>query len=140
MKTSNDAYRIKSTFTAVSDASGASKKNAKTIKVGETKKGIVLSEDKTSKNDWFKFTLKKSTKIDIDLKGNCSSGKLRFELTSNGIRGTVTDYISSSDYSRNIPLQTWTSKTIPKGTYYIRLYKDSKTTSGNYSVKVKVRK
>lgn len=43
-------------------------------------------------------------------------------------------------YSRNISLQTWTSKTIPKGTYYIRLYKDSKTTSGNYSVKVKVRK
>lgn len=140
VKASNDAFRIRSTFTAVADASGASKKNAKTIKVGETKKGIVLSEDKTSKNDWFKFTLSKATKIDIELKGNCSSGKIRFELTSTGLSGSITSYITTTDYSKTLEAQTWTTKTIPKGTYYIRLYKDSKETSGNYSVKVKVRK
>gem|GEM_PF-4079542 len=61
------------------------------------------------------------------------------ELTSANIGGSVDVNISGTDYKRTTSLETFTSATLPKGTYYIRVYKGDKKASGNYSIKVSKR-
>jgi hypothetical protein len=139
VKTSSGKYRIKSKVTGVTESSGAKKSQAKTLTIGKVRKGIVLSEDKTSKSDWYKFTLSKATKLDLTVAGNASSGRVRIELTSANIGGSVNVSINSVGYKTSTSLQTYTSSTLPKGTYYIRVYKEDKKVSGNYSIKVSKR-
>ncbi|WP_310602505.1 pre-peptidase C-terminal domain-containing protein [Anaerosporobacter sp.] len=135
-RTSSKGYRIKCKVTGVTESSGAKKTSAKTLTIGKAKKGVILSEDKTTTSDWYKFTLTKATKLNLVVMGNCSSGNLKVELTSASIGGSVKFTISSTDYEGSKSLETYTSKSLPKGTYYIRVYKDDKKASGNYSIKV----
>ncbi len=136
VKSNSDLIRVRSSATAVTDASGSSKSKAKALKIGSAKKGLLLPGDKTSKNDWFKFTLTKSTKLNLIVSGNVSSGKIRYELTSANIGGSITGYLYQTDDSDTTSLKTWTTESLPRGTYYIRVYKDDSKTSGNYSIKV----
>lgn len=68
---------------------------------------------------------------------------MKYELAGSAISGTVTgtlySYYGETD-RKEIPLQTWTTETIPKGTYYIKIEKENKTTNGNYSIKIVNRK
>lgn len=138
VKNSSGKYRIKSKVTAVTESSGTKKSNAKTLTIGKERKGILLSEDKTSSSDWYKFTLSKATKLNLIVAGNSSAG-IKVELTSSSIGGSVNVNINGTDFKRTTSLETYTSATLPKGTYYIRVYKTDKKASGNYSIKVSKR-
>lgn len=133
---SSNVFAIRSTSYSVKDASGSSKSKAAALKIGTEKKGLLLPGDKTSKNDWFKFTLTKATKVNLVVNGNVSSGKIRFEITSSSLRGSASGYLNKVGDSYTTQLKTYTTETLPKGTYYIRFYKDSSKTSGDYSVKI----
>ncbi|WP_167957680.1 pre-peptidase C-terminal domain-containing protein [Anaerosporobacter faecicola] len=135
VSTTSGLYRVKSKITGVSESSGAKKAKAKALTFKKERKGIVLAEDKTSKYDYYKFTLTKASKIHMDIKGNVSSGKICVELTGTNIAGALTKYISTTDYSYSSSVETYTSSKLPKGTYYVKVYKDSKKTSGTYSIK-----
>lgn len=132
--------RLKASTHPVTDNSGNSKNNAATLKLGTNKSGMFLLEDKTSKNEWFKFTLSKSTKVDLVISGNVSAGYIRYELTSDKIKGSLKGYLGDVGnvdkkelvYVENKKLH----ESLPAGTYFIRLYKDSAKTCGNYFVKV----
>ena len=141
--TYSNVVRVRYTEKAITDTSGESKAKASVLKIGKAQKGLVLSEDKTSKADWFKFTLTKASKIDIQIDYSAHSGKMKYELASNAISGTVTgrlySYYGETD-KKEIPLKTWTTETIPKGTYYLKIEKENKNTNGNYSIKIVNRK
>ncbi|WP_455716703.1 pre-peptidase C-terminal domain-containing protein [Anaerosporobacter sp.] len=136
---SSEVYRIKSKITGVTEKSGNRKTKAKTLAIGKVAKGVVLSEDKTSLNDWYMFKLTKATKLKLTVAGNSSSGDLRVELTSPNLSGSVDLRINSVGYKTSTSLKTYTTSTLPKGTYYIRVYKDDKKSSGSYALKVSKR-
>lgn len=133
--TSNsDHYRIKSTFKAITDTSGTSKAKAKKLPAGKISKGLVLASDKTGKVDWYKFTLTKSQTVNITFLGDVSSGEITLELYGNGFSGSVTDYINTVNSDRSFSVYTMGSTKLSKGTYYIKITKKTKNTSGAYSL------
>lgn len=132
----SDFIRVKSTFKAITESSGSSKSKAKIITAGKTYKGLVVATDKESKVDWYKVTLTKSQMVDITFLGSVSSGKIKLEFYGNGIRGSITEFISQLDEDASFTAMTWTSDKLPKGTYYIKVTKTSADTSGNYSIKL----
>lgn len=138
---SSDLIVAKYSFTGKSDASKSSKKKATKIKLGKTKKGVLLASDSTKKYDWYKFTVTKKKKVTITFSGTISSGEAELEVyEANGDRfGGISIYRTSttSKASPYVARIGASSGTLPKGTYYIKVSKDSKQTSGNYSVKVK---
>jgi|GEM_PF-803305 len=126
------AYLFKYKLTAVSDKSGASKSKATNIKVGGSAvKGYCLVSDKTSKADWYKFSLTSSKTIKIDISSQMD-GDMKVEVyDSKGYMiGSALLYDDSS--SRTINLEK-----LAKGTYYIKVFKSESYSSGYYSIKVK---
>lgn len=134
----NSAYRIKSVFTAVSENSGATKAKAKTLKFGKEAKGLILAEDKTSKVDYYKFTLTSAGKPTLVLKGN-ATGTIYLDIIGNNIYGgTGYGKINTYDVSASSKIELSDGRKLPKGTYYIKIYKDyDKDACGNYSIKIK---
>ncbi|BCN32342.1 hypothetical protein [Anaeromicropila herbilytica] len=125
-------YRLRYTFTAVLENGSASKKKATTIPKGKTATGLVLSEDSVKKVDWYKVRLSKSRKLSFDVKAkSCDTIKFEFIPASSRIilfGSTFSLYDSESN--------TYATKgAMPARTYYIKVYKYSKTTSGYYSIK-----
>jgi hypothetical protein len=133
--TSNsDLYRIKSTFKAVTDTSGTTKAKAKKLPAGKASKGLVLTSDKAGKVDWYKFTLTKSQTVDITFLGDVSSGVISLELYGSGVSGSVTSSINTVDSDQSFSVFTTGSSKLSKGTYYIKITKKTKNTSGSYTL------
>lgn len=105
---------------------GTKKKKAKTIKRKKYKKQTFLPTDSTKKAHWYKVKVskKRSTYIDITTLGSSGtiwaqmSGKSR--MKSKRIKNGIRFYGKAK-----------------KGTYYIKVYKLSKSTTGAYQVKYK---
>ncbi|BCJ94375.1 hypothetical protein acsn021_19440 [Anaerocolumna cellulosilytica] len=132
---SSDTYRIKSTFKAITDNSGTTKAKAKKLTAGKAVNGLVTPGEKAGKVDWYKVTLSKSQTVDITFTGSVSSGEIHLEFYGNGISGSITKYISSVDSDKSFSAQTYDSTKLPKGTYYIKVTKKTKNTSGSYTLK-----
>lgn len=135
--------RMKTSQESATDQSGSSKSKAANLTLGKDKSGLIFLEDKTTKYDWFKFTLTKATAVDLEISGSCSAGTIYYELTSSSIGGTLDGYLSGVGSYDETPLN-YTSNgkfytTLPKGTYYIKVYKNSAKTCGTYFVKAKKR-
>ena len=125
-------YQLQCNSVKGKDQSGASKKKAKVIKKGKTVKGMVTLQDKTSKVDWYSFTLPKSSKARINLKAYCTgSSRLKIEFIPANKNYHV--YNNTASFSTgSYPIKT---KKIRKGKYYIKITKLSKDYSGSYSLK-----
>jgi hypothetical protein len=132
---SSDLYRIKSTFKAVTDSSGTTKAKAKKLTAGKAVNGLVTPGEKAGKVDWYKVSLSKSQTVDITFTGNVSSGEITLEFYGNGISGSITKYINSVNSDKSFSAQTYDSTKLPKGTYYIKVTKKTKNTSGAYTLK-----
>lgn len=131
---SADDYKLRYKFTAVKDTSNTSKSKAISIGKGKTAKGLVLSEDSTSKADWYKVKLTSKRKLSFEIKAK-SCDLICFEIIPASknvilIGSTVRIYDAGGGvYS--------TQDSMPAGTYYIKVTKTRKTCSGNYSIKFK---
>jgi hypothetical protein len=86
--------------------------------------------------DWYKITLTKSQEVDITFTGSVSSGRISLEFYGGSIGGSVNESISSVDVDASFSPITLRSDKVPKGTYYIKITKDSTITSGFYNLKL----
>jgi transcriptional accessory protein Tex/SPT6 len=146
LKVTTNSYwlRMKTSQESATDQSGSSKSKAANLTLGKDKSGLIFLEDKSSKYDWFKFTLTKATAVDLEISGSCSAGTIYYELTSSSIDGTLEGYLSGVGSYDETPLNYYTSDgkihtSLPKGTYYIKVYKKSAKSCGTYFVKAKKR-
>ena len=132
----SDLYRIKYTFKAITDTSGTTKAKAKKLTAGKAVAGIVTATDKKGAVDWYKLTLTKSQEVNITFTGSVSSGKIGLEFYGGSISGSINEYINYVDDDASFSAKTWSSDKLPKGTYYIKITKDSTITSGFYNLKL----
>lgn len=123
---------VKFTQTKVSEKSGSSRKKAKTLKKNSTAKGTIVAGSSTT--DWYKIKVTKSQKVKITTKGNMS-GNLKMQLyKSNGKKygWDVTALYGIGDSNTYT-----TSSKLPKGTYYIKIYRGNSKSNGYYTLKWK---
>lgn len=125
-------YILATGFKSWTDKGGNSKNKAKTIKINKTVKGVMPAGE--NKADWYKFkvTKNKKLKLTISEEGN---GGVQFTVYGPGISKS-----GSSISCYNAGKTTWLSRgskkvKASKGTYYIKVTRTSKKTSGVYSVK-----
>lgn len=135
VKNSSD-YKLKYTFTAVTDKGGASQAKATNIKKGATVKGLVQATDKTTKYDWYKITLTKKQKISLDIIARANE-RLTFKIIPAN-KNTIIfgDNIYSKENNEEVTKFT-SADSFNKGTYYIRVSKSVKSGSGYYAIKFK---
>lgn len=156
---SSGALNIKATVTALSKNAGTSRKNAKVLTKGKTKKGIILPGDK--KVDWYKINFPGTHRLNLTCKFKpngitaslvgdniyysaktglrvtfCkSNGKkwlsgssFKVDSIENSIKGQV--YGKRDQYGRLYPLE--------KGTYYVKVERLNKNSSGYYELRFKL--
>lgn len=114
--------------TKVSEKSGKKKSKAVTIKKKKTKKGTI--EAGSSQADWYKFKLTKKKKTTITVK--CAANEKIVVRVYKGKKK-----IDSATMYGNKKLTIRSVGKWPKGTYYIKIARGSKTSSGYYEVKWK---
>lgn len=135
VKNSSNNYRIKYTFKAITDSSGTEKAKAKKLTAGKAVTGVVTTADSTKKVDWYKITLPKSQKVKITFTGS-TSGVIALEFYGGGISGSITRSLRYVNDDASFSAETWSSDKLPKGTYYIKITKDAKNSSGSYTLKL----
>lgn len=135
-------YQMKVKFTAREDKAGASKAKAKTMPLRKETVGLCYGEDKTSKVHWYKFKNPKAQKLTLTLSGEASSGSLKVIVyDTQGKKTTFYHLAPGPAKSNTYTLKTRSGKSVlPKGTYYIKLVKNQRSTTGIYSLKVKAGK
>lgn len=106
-----------------SDSYGTSKKKAKEIKRKKSKKQVFLSNESTSKTHWYKIKVKKTGMTYIDITGLGNRSKISVTVTGAARLKNKTISKGFRIYGK-----------AKKGTYYIKIKKGSKGTSG-YQVK-----
>lgn len=142
MPQSTASYTLKYQYKSCSDKKGnplkggASKKKAKTIKIGKSVSGLFLSTDKTSKKHWYKIVSKKTRYVVVKMQGNSSLSPMSKygQQLAYTIKGPYTHM--SYDICEVGCSHTIQFKVGPKPTY-ICFAKKGKTTSGNYIITVK---
>lgn len=126
-------YKLKCNFKAVSEKSGSSKAKAKAISKNKTAQGLFFYGESSKKADWYKLTLPKAQKVKFTL-GAKSNKWINIDIMSANKKLSYDE--SKVFYSDDTETFT-TRKALPKGTYYIKIYRDDKNTSGAYSLKWK---
>ncbi len=128
------------------DQSGKSQKKAVKLVQKRAKKGVLGLGESAKKADWFKIVLKKPAKIRLTLEASTtrpiwldfSAGKdtkltsiQRKPVTSHSSNGIIT-----AEYGLRSSLSS-TLKNLPKGTYYVKVYRGSKDSkiNGIYEIK-----
>lgn len=106
-----------------SDSYGTSKKKAKEIKRKKSKKQVFLSNESTSKTHWYKIKVKKTGMTYIDITGLGNRSKISVTVTGAA-------RLKNKTISKGFRI----CGKAKKGTYYIKIKKGSKGTSG-YQVK-----
>lgn len=106
-----------------SDSYGTSKKKAKEIKRKKSKKQVFLSNESTSKTHWYKIKVKKTGMTYIDITGLGNKSKISVTVTGAAKLKNKTISKGFRIYGK-----------AKKGTYYIKISKGSKGTSG-YQIK-----
>lgn len=115
-------YFINANETAA-DSYGTSKKKAKEIKRKKSKKQVFLSNESTKKTHWYKIKVKKTGTTYIDVTGLGNKSKISV-VVSGGTK------LRSKTISKGFRIYGKAKK----GTYYIKISKGSKGTSG-YQIK-----
>lgn len=137
VSSSSELLRIKYNLTAITDISGSSKTKSRKLTAGKTYTGYLSATNKKGATDWYKIALTKSQEVDISFKGSVSSGEIELEFYGNGISGSLTRRISTMDGDSSFKPELWTSSKLPKGTYYIKITKNTTNTSGYYKLQLK---
>ena len=133
----NAGTKITATVKAIKDSSASSKSKAKTLSKGKKVTGVIAYGD--SKADWYKIKLTKSAKLNLYYLANTNgtNEKNGFKITFYNKDGKVFSgknngkkdgwYISLANGGTKFDL--------PSGTYYIKVERMSKASSGSYTLK-----
>ncbi|WP_066713142.1 hypothetical protein [Clostridium sp. Marseille-P299] len=131
---SSNVYQLESFFLNVESNAGKSKEKARVMKVQETVgKGYLTSADKTSKVDWYKFTLNSDHYVQLYMEYSLD-GAFDFEVldSSGNVKFKYSEELDSNEGNYS----TWFGKTFKKGTYYIKVYKRGGSSSVKYNFKL----
>lgn len=130
----NTVYNIKYTNTKVSEKSGAKKSKAVTIKKNKTIKGTMIANGKKSGYDYYKIKLTSSKKVTFTINGRASGiGDIKIQVIPASSR--VKLYGNTMNVPEYGSAKYTTTMKLPKGTYYLKVYKYDKNSSGYYSIK-----
>lgn len=128
-------YRLNLKYAGVNEKSGSSKKKSVEVKFGNRVSGTIFAEDSTSKADWYKINNITKQKLILSYSGNITSGSLIFDVYD--AKGKKLDRLSIiSNIEENKETFLHNSKggeEMPKGTYYVKVTKSGKTSTGIYS-------
>ena len=113
---------------AYSTSYATNKSKAKQIKRTKSITNVLTASDKNKTTHYYKIKLTKKSNLKINLSAYQTGGKMTFTLYGSGIR---TNALTLKGNKQG----TWTGKNIKKGTYYIKVAKSTKTTSGTYTIK-----
>ena len=141
--TSNDPYgsqyyQFRMTYTERSENSGSKKSNAVSIKLGKSTSGLVFAEDKTSTEDWYKIKITKKQNVKLYYSGSITSGSMLFDVyDAKGKQYANYSVVANVGTKDEDSLDKKGSiSQLPKGTYYIRVKKTRKTSSGIYTIRL----
>ena len=146
----NAGTKITATVKAIKDSSASSKSKAKTLSKGKKVTGVIAYGD--SKADWYKIKLTKSAKLNLYYLANTNgtNEKNGFKITFYNKDGKVFSGKNNgkkvsaiSKVTRLYPEDGWyislanggTKFDLPSGTYYIKVERMSKASSGSYTLK-----
>ena len=146
----NAGTKITATTKAVKDSSASSKSKAKTLSKGKKVTGVIAYGD--SKADWYKIKLTQSAKLELYYLANTNgtNEKNGFKITFYNKDGKVFSGNNNgkkvsavSKVTRLYPEDGWyislgsggTKFDLPSGTYYIKVERMSKASSGSYTLK-----
>lgn len=121
-------YQFQVTNKKITEKSGKKKSKAVTIKKKKTKKGTIIAG--SSQADWYKFKLGGKKKVTLTMKG-ATNNKLKV-VVYNKKGKKVSSAYNYNYYSNKLTLKSYGK--LPKGTYYIKVYRGTKTSSGWYSL------
>ena len=121
-------YQLQVTNKKITEKSGKKKSKAVTIKKKKTKKGTIIAG--SSQADWYKFKLGGKKKVTLTMKG-ATNNKLKVVVYNK--KGKKVSRVESYNYYNNkLTLRSYGK--LAKGTYYIKVYRGTKTSSGWYSL------
>ena len=124
-------YKLKYSFVALKDKSGATQAKATAVGKGKRAVGLLVAGESGKKVDWFKIRLAKSQKITITFSSK-SNDNVRFQIVPADSRVMIW---GSNVYIKNTTKKIPTQNAFPAGTYYIKVSRmsDDASTSGYYS-------
>lgn len=146
-KVNSDAgVKLTASVTSAKKGSNTSKKNATTLKAGKNATGIVIAGEKTAY--WYKINLTKSAKLKISYSAKTNGTvtadnngiKLTFYKGDNKFTSDSTTYLSpvySSSWTQLFKASSANSTQfdLDTGTYYVKVERYNKTSSGQYTLK-----
>ena len=103
------------------------KSKAKQIKRKKSVTNVLTASDKNKATHYYKIKVAKNGKLRIDASVYQTAGKMNFSVYGKGIKTKTLSMKSNKS-------GWWTGK-VRKGTYYIKVTKCTKTTSGTYKIK-----
>ncbi|MCQ4635677.1 pre-peptidase C-terminal domain-containing protein [Anaerovorax odorimutans] len=121
-------YQFYVTNKKITEKSGKKKSKAVTIKKKKTKKGTIIAG--SSQADWYKFKLSGKKKFTLTMKG-ATNNTLKVAIYKKN--GKKVGKASKFPYNGKKLTITPYGK-LAKGTYYIKVYRGTKTSSGWYSL------
>ncbi|WP_415929149.1 hypothetical protein [Zhenpiania hominis] len=124
--TNDGIYQIKYTNKRIKEKSGKKKSRAVLLKKKRTKKGTIVAGEK--RTDWYKFRVTKRKTVRITMKG-ATNDELKVAVYKGGRnigRGTL--------YESRGGVKLKSLGKLSKGTYYIKVYRGNKKSSGWYSL------
>lgn len=135
VESSTPVYGINCKTSSYSYSPGTKKSSAKTISKGSTKKSTLGASTSTSSH-WYKFTLKKKSKLTIKYTGYSAYGSsINITIYSKSGKKQISAKVSGK---RNVAAtKTISASNVPKGTYYIKISKNSTKSSSAYSLTYK---
>ena len=136
--------KITANFTKVAKSTANTKAKAKNIAKGKTTKGVILAGE--NKADWYKIkmTSSKKLKITCTAKTNGDTNKHGIKVTfydKNGKKWTSDSYVTMTTANPKNGMNIYMSSnygsqhTIPTGTYWVKVERLSKQSSGYYTLK-----
>lgn len=130
VKSGYNPFGINFKTTKVSEKSGTSKKKAKTINSNKTAKGTIQANSSTV--DWYKFKLTKTKKTNLWFKGH-TNGKLKITIYNS----KSTEIYSTTERGSGFGCKIYSIGKWKKGTYYVKVERANKKSSGYYTLKWK---
>lgn len=147
-----DPIKVTAVVKSVSKGNNTTLKTAKSISKNKKQEGVIIAGDK--KADWYKLKLKKAGKIQLDytaktngsivLPDNKCGIKISF-YKSDGTLFYVNGSNTSEDYLSSVVSQSWcrfykvnstgSKIDLPAGTYYVKVERLTKKSSGQYTLK-----
>lgn len=128
-------YQLNLKYKGVSEKSGASKKKAVSVKLGNRVTGTVYAEDSASAVDWYQIKNTKKQELLLNYSGNISSGSMLIDVyDAKGKKLDSYTVLANIGESNEALLHNSQKGTqMPAGTYYVRIRKSGKTATGSYS-------